>query len=97
MGSSSLIFLSSLPFVLFLGIFLFHMRRGKSILHDLRGPESKSFWLGAVPLFSTGTCQLTDGAQAINQNTYIRRKQANQSSSGCVNTAQLGASEDVWG
>ncbi|KAI0253590.1 cytochrome P450 [Lactifluus subvellereus] len=49
MRSNSLIFLSGLPLALFLGIFLFHTRRGKSILRDLRGPVSKSFWLGNQP------------------------------------------------
>ncbi|KAI0306241.1 cytochrome P450 [Multifurca ochricompacta] len=54
--SASLLFLSTLISSLLLWVFALS-RRGKSILHDLRGPESKSFWLGNQPeyMFQKGT------------------------------------------
>jgi hypothetical protein len=52
-------FLVIVPLGLLLGIFLFRPRRGKSILHDLRGPPSKSFWLGTVSRFKYGTHHLS--------------------------------------
>jgi hypothetical protein len=39
------LFIAILPFFLY---FYVRARLGKSILRDLRGPESKSFWLGTT-------------------------------------------------
>ncbi len=50
MESNSLTFLFTLCLSLSLGTFFILVRRRKSTLHDLRGPESRSFWLGPVSI-----------------------------------------------
>ncbi|KAI0269015.1 cytochrome P450 [Russula aff. rugulosa BPL654] len=50
MESNRLTFLLPAMYLsLSLGMFFFLVRRRKSAMHDLRGPESRSFWLGHQP------------------------------------------------
>jgi len=52
MESNQIIFLFTLCLSLFLGAIAFRVRRRRQFnLYDLRGPQSRSFWLGAVSLF----------------------------------------------
>lgn len=76
---------TTLTLIVFTGIlssFLFFLARafrGKSILNDLRGPESWSFGLGTdFPIYFQH-CDFTKEPQATSQNIYSRRKLANQS------------------
>ena len=50
MGPNNFIFLFLLCLSLILGTLVFRARRRNPTLRDLRGPESKSFWLGAVSI-----------------------------------------------
>ncbi|SRR5258707_6993672 len=96
MESDRLTFLSALCLSLFLGIFSFLVRRRKSALHDLRGPESRSFWLGPASIISTVLVHFTNDLQVISLNTCTKKRQANQSLNGCVNMAPLGAFGVAW-
>jgi hypothetical protein len=88
------LFIAIIPFVLY---FYACARLGKSILCDLRGPESKSFWLGTTCklVFDIAISPIND-SQGTSRNMCTKRKLARQNLSGCVNTALLGAFEGVW-
>jgi hypothetical protein len=99
MESNRISFLFILCLSLFLGSIVFRVRRRRRFnLYDLRGPQWRSFWLGAVSLFRVwfDNFHFTHAIQVISQSTYIKKRPANLSSNGCVNMDQLGASEDAW-
>lgn len=76
---------TTLTLIVFTGIlslFLFFLARafrGKSILNDLRGPESWSFWLGTDFPSYFQHCDFTNEPQGTSQSIYSRRKLASQS------------------